>query len=238
MIAYFIRNDLKSIDTVQQIKYQVNIKQLTVQAKKQQVESELQKIMVLKNQVIENQKKVASKVERTKSELAKIESNREQLEKALDEYEETSREIAEQINKEQQNNPSESLGSGKMMWPVTGRITSPFGWRYHPILHKKKYHNGEDIAVPRGTTVHAADSGVVAVSGWRGGYGNYVAINHGNGISTGYGHNSRLLVNEGDKVVKGQAIALSGSTGLSTGPHVHFEVRKNGEPVNPIPYLP
>lgn len=238
MIAYFIRSDLKSIATVQQIKYQVNIKQQTVKEKKRQVESELQKIVVLKDQVSENQKKVATKVERTKAELAKIESSRQQLEKALEEYEQTSREIGDQINKDEQNNPSEVLGSGKMMWPVKGRITSLFGWRYHPILRKKKYHNGEDIAVPRGTSVQAADGGIIVVSGWKGGYGNYVAINHGNGISTGYGHNSRLLVHQGERVVKGQGIALSGSTGLSTGPHVHFEVRKNGKPVDPSIYLP
>jgi murein DD-endopeptidase MepM/ murein hydrolase activator NlpD len=238
MIAYFIRNDLGSIVSVQEVKTQVNIKQQTVQAKKKQVESELQKIVVLNDQVAKTQQKVASKVAQTKEELAKIESNRQQLEKALDEYEQTSKEIGTQISKGEQNNPSEILGSGKMIWPVRGQITSPFGWRYHPILKTKKYHNGDDIAVSSGTEVHAADSGVVVVSGWEGGYGNYVAIDHGNGISTGYGHNSRLLVHQGERVVKGQVIALSGSTGLSTGPHVHFEVRRNGEPIDPMPFLP
>jgi murein DD-endopeptidase MepM/ murein hydrolase activator NlpD len=238
MIAFFIRNDLNSIVSVQEVKTQVNIKQQTVQVKKQQVESELQKIVVLNDQVTQSQQKVASKVEQTKGELANIESNRQQLEKALDEYEQTSREIGTQISKGEQNNPEVTLGSGKMIWPVRGPITSPFGWRYHPILRVKKYHNGEDIAVPSGTPVHAADSGVVVVSGWEGGYGNYIAIDHGNGISTGYGHNSRLLVHQGDHVVKGQVISLSGSTGLSTGPHVHFEVRRNGEPIDPLPFLP
>lgn len=238
MIAYFVRNDLKLITTVQQVKYQVDQQQQTVQAHKRQVELELQKIAVLKDQVSESQKKVASKVARTKAELAKIEGSRQQLEKALEEYEQTSREIGAQINRDEQMNPGELLGSGNMIWPVKGRITSAFGWRYHPILRTKRYHNGEDIAVPSGTPVHAADGGIVAVSGWRGGYGNYVAINHGNNISTGYGHNSRLLVHQGERVSKGQVIALSGSTGLSTGPHVHFEVRKNGTPVDPLPYLP
>jgi murein DD-endopeptidase MepM/ murein hydrolase activator NlpD len=240
MIAYFINNDIDSIAIVQKVKFQVKIQQQVVKQKKQQVESELKKISVLTNQVNESQKKVASKVEQTRTELAKIESNRRQLEKALEEYEETSREIGNQINKTERNNPSEIFGSGKMIWPVTGaiQITSPFGWRYHPILHVNKYHNGEDIAVPSGTPVHAADSGIVVVSGWEGGYGNYVAIDHGNGISTGYGHNSRLLVHQGERVTKGQIIAYSGSTGLSTGPHVHFEVRKNGVPIDPLPFLP
>lgn len=240
MIAYFIKDDIHSIAEVQKIKGQVKVQQRTVKFKERQAESEFQKIFVLKNQVGESQKKVASKVAQTKTELAKIESNRRQLEKALEEYEETSRKIGNQINNTERKNQGEILGSGKMIWPVTGtiRITSPFGWRYHPILRVKKYHNGEDIAVPSGTPVHAADGGVVVVSGWEGGYGNYIAIDHGNGISTGYGHNSRLLVRQGDKVVKGQVIAYSGSTGLSTGPHVHFEVRKNGIPVDPLPFLP
>ncbi len=240
MIAYFIKNDIHSIAEVQNVKVQVAIQQRTVKLKERQVESELQKISVLKNQVGESQRKVASKVAQTKIELSKIESNRRQLEKALEEYEETSRKIGDQINKTERKNQGETLGSGKMIWPVTGaiRITSPFGWRYHPILRVKKYHNGEDIAVPSGTPVHAADSGVVVVSGWEGGYGNYIAIDHGNGISTGYGHNSRLLVHQGDKVIKGQVIAYSGSTGLSTGPHVHFEVRRNGIPIDPLPFLP
>ncbi len=240
MIAYFIKDDIHSIAEVQKVKVQVKVQQRTVNLKERQAESELQKISVLKNQVGESQKKVASKVAQTKIELAKMESNRRQLEKALEEYEETSRKIGNQINETERKNQGETLGSGKMIWPVTGaiHITSPFGWRYHPILRVKKYHNGEDIAVPSGTPVRAADGGAVVVSGWEGGYGNYIAIDHGNGISTGYGHNSRLLVRQDDKVIKGQVIAYSGSTGLSTGPHVHFEVRRNGIPIDPLPFLP
>lgn len=240
MIAYFINDDIHDIATVEHVKVKVKIQQQFVKQKKRQVESELQKITVLQDQVRVSQEKVASKVTQTKIELDKIEKNRHQLEKALEEYEQTSREIGNQINKTERSNLGEILGSGKMIWPVTGaiNITSPFGWRYHPILKVNKYHNGIDIAVPSGTQVHAADDGIVVVSGWEGGYGNYVAIDHGNGVSTGYGHNSRLLVHQGERVTKGQVISLSGSTGLSTGPHVHFEVRKNGVPVNPLSYLP
>ena len=95
-----------------------------------------------------------------------------------------------------------------------------------------------DIAAPSGTEVRAADRGKVLISGWNGGYGYYIAIDHGNGLSTAYAHNSRLLVKEGDLVAQGQAIAKSGSTGLSTGPHLHFEVRKEGVPIDPADYLP
>lgn len=237
MISRFIKNDLHLIAAIEEIKTQVNTKHQAVQEKKRQVESELKKITVLQDQVSKAQQKVASKVKGTKEELNKIQTDRERLEKALEEYEETSRKIEAQI-RQSEGVSGEIRGTGKMIWPVRGRITSNFGWRYHPILRQKKYHNGLDIAVPTNTQVRAADDGVVVVSGWEGGYGNYVAIDHGNGISTGYGHNHRLLVSKGERVTKGQVIALSDSTGLSTGPHVHFEVRVNGAPANPIPYLP
>lgn len=117
-------------------------------------------------------------------------------------------------------------------WPVTGTITSMFGKRWG------KMHNGIDIAVPTGTDVHAYMDGVVTRSGWdSGGYGYLVVISHGNGLTTYYGHNSKLLVSVGQKVTAGQHIAESGSTGDSTGPHCHFEVRKNGTPVNHMNYL-
>lgn len=128
---------------------------------------------------------------------------------------------------------------GKLGWPVPGvyEITDPFGPRYHPILKVERMHTGIDIGAPYGSTVVAAADGVVIYAGWFGGYGNAVVIDHGNGISTLYGHNSVLLVKEGDVVKRGQPIAKSGSTGLSTGPHLHFEVRKDGVPVNPMDWL-
>ena len=124
-----------------------------------------------------------------------------------------------------------------MAWPVSGPITSPFGYRFHPIYGRKIFHSGIDIGVDEGTPVHAADSGVVVEADWIDGYGNAVIIDHGNGMSTLYGHNSELAVSAGQTVSKGQVIAYAGSTGNSTGPHVHFEVRVNGDPVNPLNYL-
>lgn len=124
-----------------------------------------------------------------------------------------------------------SSSTGTFSWPARGLITSRFGNR------SRGYHTGLDIAVPRGTTVTAADSGVVSFAGWNGGYGYCVIINHKNGYQTLYGHNSKLNVKVGQEVSKGQKIATSGSTGNSTGPHVHFEVRKNGVPQNPQKYL-
>lgn len=128
-------------------------------------------------------------------------------------------------------------GSGVFMWPVSGPITSPFGYRDHPIFGRQILHAGIDIGVDEGTPVAAADSGVVVDADWLGGYGYAVIIDHGNGLSTVYGHNSSLNVSPGQSVSKGQIIAYSGSTGNSTGPHVHFEVRSGGEPVDPMGYL-
>ncbi len=240
MVAYIVRNDLKALDELQTAKQAVQTEQVKVKQKTVQVASEFKKVAALKEQVVQKQKQVAANVSVTKTELAKLQSDRAKLERALAEYEATSRQLESTIRKEQQGTVKGALGSGKMIWPAMSRgpITSTFGWRYHPILKVRKYHNGQDIAIPTGTPVKAADSGVVLVSSWQGGYGNFVAIDHGNGISTCYGHNSRLVVRVGEKVVKGQIIAYSGSTGLSTGPHLHFEVRVNGTPVDPMAYLP
>jgi murein DD-endopeptidase MepM/ murein hydrolase activator NlpD len=123
-------------------------------------------------------------------------------------------------------------------WPVrSGYITSKFGYRNHPIYRKSRFHAGVDFAGKRGTPVLATADGVVTFSGWQSGYGRLVEIRHVDGLKTLYGHNQKNLVKEGDMVKKGETIAKLGSTGRSTGPHVHFEVRKNGRAVNPLKYV-
>ena len=133
---------------------------------------------------------------------------------------------------------SSSGGTGRFMWPCRGEITSYFGWRTHPIFGTTKYHSGMDIAVDYGTPIMAADSGTVIYSGWLGGYGYAVMIDHGSGLVTLYAHNQSLNVYEGQYVTKGTSIAYAGSTGYSTGPHCHFEVRLHGEVTEPLNYLP
>ena len=147
------------------------------------------------------------------------------------------RELETEILRKQSNN-GEYVG-GKMLWPVPGhtRISSYFGYRIHPIFKTKKLHTGLDIPAPTGSSVVAAADGTVISSGVLGGYGNAVLIDHGGGIVTLYGHNSSLLVSEGQKVKKGDQISRAGSTGFSTGPHVHFEVRRNGKYEDPIPWV-
>jgi murein DD-endopeptidase MepM/ murein hydrolase activator NlpD len=129
--------------------------------------------------------------------------------------------------------------SGKLEFrmPANGRISSTFGSRFHPIDKRVKFHGGLDIAVPTGSKVVASADGVVKFAGWKGGYGNVVIIEHPDGSETLYGHNSKLLVTEGQKVSGGDQISLSGSTGKSTGPHLHFEMRQNGQLVNPSKFL-
>jgi len=131
----------------------------------------------------------------------------------------------------------ESGGTGSFSWPVTGTITSPFGWRTNPFGGGPEFHQGLDIAAPLGTTVTAAAGGTVIMAQWYGGYGNYILIDHGGGYSTGYGHLSAMYVSSGQQVQRGQAIGAVGSTGQSTGPHLHFEIRIAGKPVDPAPRL-
>ena len=128
-------------------------------------------------------------------------------------------------------------GTGQLAAPVNAPITSDFGWRIHPIYGTSRLHAGTDFGVDEGTPVHAADGGVVVEAGWISGYGYTVIIDHGNGMSTLYAHNSDVAVSPGQTVSKGQVVSYSGNTGGSTGPHLHFEVRINGEPTDPMGYL-
>jgi murein DD-endopeptidase MepM/ murein hydrolase activator NlpD len=122
-------------------------------------------------------------------------------------------------------------GSGALIFPIDGAITSPFGFRWGRL------HAGIDIAVPEGTPIRAADSGKVVLMAFTGGYGNYTCIQHSGSLSTCYGHQSRFGTSNGASVSQGQVIGYSGNTGNSTGPHLHFETRVNGSPVDPMGYL-
>ena len=135
--------------------------------------------------------------------------------------------------------PSKIYKEIPLGWPVAGggRISSGYGARPSPFDQAKSYHYGVDIAGPYGSKILAVGDGVVSYAGWRGGYGWFVLINHKNGYQTAYGHNSKLLVSFGQKVKKGEAIALIGNTGRTTGIHCHFEVRVGGDHKNPMPYL-
>jgi murein DD-endopeptidase MepM/ murein hydrolase activator NlpD len=126
---------------------------------------------------------------------------------------------------------------GELAWPTAGAIVSGFGYRTHPIYGTTRFHSGVDIDGACGQPIFAAEDGTVLSAGSNGGYGLATVVDHGNGLSTLYGHQSSLGVSSGQRVERGQQIGLVGTTGLSTGCHLHFEVRVNGEPVDPVPYL-
>lgn len=166
--------------------------------------------------------------------LAAVSSNLAELERQEEHLRAQSQALTSIIN----GNSGGGKGTGSMMWPVNGTVTSGFGWRIHPILGRRIFHTGIDIAAPSGTPIWAADAGKVIYATWVSGYGNTVALDHGRGISTLYAHQSSIAVGYGQTVTKGQVIGYVGSTGYSTGPHLHFEVRVNGSPVDPMGYLP
>lgn len=126
----------------------------------------------------------------------------------------------------------------RFIWPCRGEITSYYGWRTHPIFGTTRYHSGMDIAVDYGTPIKAAAAGTIIYSGWLGGYGNTIMIDHGSGLVSLYAHNNELAVYEGQYVNQGTVVAYAGSTGWSTGPHCHFEARLHGELTEPLDYLP
>ena len=170
-----------------------------------------------------------------RSTLASIQEDRSDVLVEIEDLEAQSAALAARIRAAQEQSSSSGApvvsGSGQLSWPVSGPVTSGFGSRWG------RMHEGIDIAVGSGTPVHAAAAGTIIYAGWMEGYGNLVVIDHGNGLSTAYGHNSSLASAVGQSVSAGQVIAYSGSTGHSTGPHVHFEVRVNGAPVDPLGYL-
>lgn len=129
------------------------------------------------------------------------------------------------------------IGSGNMSLPLHASVTSPFGWRRHPIFGVRKFHTGIDLAGPNHSAIKAADSGNVLYAGWYGGYGKVVIVSHGKGMATLYAHMSKINVGAGQNVQKGDVVGYEGTTGFSTGPHLHFEVRVDGKPNNPLNYV-
>ena len=207
-------------------------------AKRAELERDKAAIQVLERQADEKRQAVDESRARKQAVLDKAVNDRDTAERAYQELLEASRQVQALIRQSQYRVTGESgKSTGTMIWPIHGVITSEYGWRTHPIFGTSKYHSGLDIAGDYGMPILAADGGVVIYAGWISGYGNAVIIDHGGGITTLYGHNDSLTVSEGQSVSQGEQIAYCGSTGYSTGPHCHFEVRENGSPVSPYNYL-
>lgn len=202
---------------------------------------------------------VLAEIAQTDKLKGEVVARKEEFENHLESLEEESASIAETLRKRQAEAAaaaaraatsttvagapgttavSPTKAPGRLIVPVPGApITSPFGYRIHPIYGTSRLHTGIDYGADEGTPIRAAADGVVVSAGWYGGYGNATIIDHGGGIATLYGHQSAMSVSAGQKVTQGQTIGRVGCTGDCTGPHVHFEVRVNGDPVNPANYL-
>lgn len=250
LLKRVIRSDYNLILEIQKQK-------AAIEAKKAQLEEDKRQLDALAAEAEKTQKEIAAKKAEQQKVLDAAKSNKAaaaQMEQDLNAQlasvrnliqqrlaaAEAARQAAQQASSAEGGGGSDDnyvQGTGAMGWPCSGPITSPFGYRTHPIFGTTIFHAGIDIGVDYGTPIHAADSGVVVYSGWISGYGNAVIIDHGGGVSTLYGHNQSLAVSEGQSVSKGSVIAYAGSTGNSTGPHCHFEVDVNGSPVNPMGYL-
>lgn len=201
-------------------------------------------ILKVKAQEDAEKKKLSALISENTKVLTQLEKDIETYQKEYKKFEQESANIQAQIKSlsasaQKSGTTSAKYTGGAMTWPTPGyyTITCPFGPRIHPILKVKKSHTGMDIGAPSGASVVAAADGTVIVSGYSGAYGNYIVIDHGGGTTTLYGHHSSNLVSKGAKVKKGQKIAKVGSTGWSTGPHLHFEVSVNGVVKNPMNYL-
>ena len=230
-----------------------------IETAKQELETQRARQAQLRDQAAAKRDEIESRRKEQQAILYQAQNDKAVAEQAYNEYQQSSQAIAEMLRQRAADRAAQAAaaaaqassggggggsdyyqpvsGSGAMIWPVNGVVTSPYGYRTHPIFGTTIYHSGIDIGVDYGTPVHAADGGVVVEAGWISGYGYAVIIDHGNGLSTLYGHNQELAVSEGQSVSQGQVIAYAGSTGNSTGPHVHFEVRANGDPVDPSAYL-
>lgn len=232
---------------------QINTKKEEVEAlkqiatiKKDELESTIEQKTALNNQIESDKDLLEQQLTQLQQTNADIE---QMIQEEIARQEEEARqeaarqeELAKQQALDSQNsssNSSSSGTSGSLMWPSdTSYITSSFGYRTHPISGEPtKLHTGVDVGCATGSSVYSAESGKVLTSGWVSGYGNCVIILHDNGLQTLYGHLSQPVVSVGERVSRGQLIAYSGNSGNSTGPHLHFEVRVNGSPVDPMPYV-
>ncbi len=203
-------------------------------ALREALDTEQARLRALLGETAEQHTQLAEEVTAKRTVLTGIVNQRAAAERVVRELEQESAEI-EALIRRLQSGPGPRLGRSltAFIWPLRGVLTSRFGFRRHPIFRIRQFHQGLDVSAARGTPVKAAYGGTVLFAGWYGGYGKLVILDHGQGTSTLYGHLSAILVSPGQRVPQGHVIGRVGSTGYSTGPHLHFEVRQNGKPVDP-----
>ncbi|MEH2155711.1 murein hydrolase activator EnvC family protein [Nostoc sp.] len=243
------RHQLKLVyQADEQILVKLNQQANLINKQKMEVEQQKNEIGLIREQLLAQKIDYQTQAQSQSELIQRLNSDRLALEAAQNQLERESKnlevliqqKVAEAEEAQGKTNSRTSIiirGTGVMTYPSDAPTSSPFGWRMHPILGYRRFHAGLDFAASYGSKIRAADSGTVIFAGWYGGYGRAVIIDHGKGITTLYGHTSELYVTEGQTVERGQAIGAVGSTGFSTGPHLHFEVRRNGTPVDPTNYL-
>jgi murein DD-endopeptidase MepM/ murein hydrolase activator NlpD len=207
-----------------------------IEEKKKELENLQAQLQAQKQKEADKQSALQASRGKVSSLKSQVEKDNKALEEMIDSLNAEADRVVEEIKKLQ--GKQADIG-GDFLWPSASstRVTSEFGYRMHPILKVNKLHTGMDIGAASGTQVLAANYGTVIKAEWNNSYGNVIMVDHGGGIVTLYAHNSKLLAKTGDYVKKGQAIALVGSTGNSTGPHIHFEVRVNGQYQDPRKWL-
>jgi len=231
MVNAIVEQDVDLIETIEKQKHDLETKKSDLSVKQNELKQSYSDQISIK-ETLDVQKS------QKKDLLSNVQQEKNAYLRALEELEQTSRELEVMIRR-MQGGSTTQLGTGTYTWPAPGysSITSAYGMRYHPILKVRKMHTGVDIGAPGGASVVAADGGKVIHCGLMGGYGQVIVVDHGNGISTLYAHLSAYAVSNGTSVTKGQTIGRVGSTGWSTGPHLHFEVRINGSYTDPMPYI-
>ena len=204
--------------------------------KKKDLENQKADLLALKSSKETKNKQLQIASSRQKDLVKELEQQKEAYEKMMNDFKEQSEIIAATIRRMQSSGGQRPTW---VQWPTPGqyRVTSSYGSRIHPITKKQSFHTGVDIASPYGSNIVASANGKVLFAGWQGAYGNTIIIDHGGGLSTMYAHQSRFLVKAGDEVKINQPIGKIGTSGWSTGPHLHFEVRIDGDHVNPMNYL-
>ncbi len=230
MIKSIADQDVELIEYMREQRQAIETTKIELEGQRKQVEVSKTKL--------ESRRRDLEKVTRAKEDLmSKLSEDQKAAEIEHDKLNQYAKDIESDIRKLVTNTGPYS--GGEMAWPVPGRnnISSPYGYRIHPIFKTKKLHTGIDIPAPTGTNIVAAADGTVIQAGTMGGYGQTVMVDHGGGIVTLYAHNSSITVSKGTSVKRGSTIARAGSTGYSTGPHLHFEVRKNGAYVDPLPWV-
>lgn len=215
------------------------VRQEEVAKKKAELEEQQRLIAAQRDTINARRAQIAAYRGNRQRLMAQLEEQKKEYELQVAKLQKDSENLRRQILAWEMQNKKGFFGTGVFRWPVPSSktVTSDFGWRIHPIFKTRRFHDGVDIAAPTGADVLAADDGEVIFAGSYGGYGLTIIVSHGGGISTQYSHLSKILVGVGKKVLKGDKIGLVGSTGWSTGPHLHFSVIRDGEYVNPWNWL-